>query len=502
MLSSSATIKIETAVAAGPVDTGVAFSILVWIVPLVFLAQDVLQMCSLCSSCGTSSTIGPCRSSSAFQWRWLTAPSFLVGKGPSSLQFLKRLRQRYLIRHTATFRVGVTPFALLTAVSTPPPSWRWRALYRLRSMTVTARVVLPLIEFSLALTLVPTQTLTQLLSSPTGFATTQREVKSIKSPLGTCDINREVEEKIEGILLEEKKATSPHGDIPSFPALLELSFAMLLPPLFCQSSNSKPTNAMLASSELPQESKNIEIAADSVEVAVEDTAESPVAETLDSAMDDKNVEATAYGDGTGIPPYEELDGLPSYAEFANGVPPESLFEKRVSEVEYAIRPPPLALYVSRTQVKPKGTRVSQRHLLARLSSRIVANVDDCKRHSILVHSPTRPFPPSLRPRPRNGWETSRRIGDAWLGRRHTSPSQPRTASATRHGRTSFGPAVSRFCSEVFKGRRSERRVGVREGNSAWASRFFSFPSLSVPTMYLLPVLEAWIARMIIRGDEI
>ncbi|KAJ7126898.1 hypothetical protein C8R44DRAFT_107629 [Mycena epipterygia] len=77
------------------------------------------------------------------------------------------------------------------------------------------------------------------------------------------------------------------------------------------------------------------------------------------------------------PSYQEFDlATPSYEEFANDAPPEPLFQKRiVAPLDHVIhRPPSLAAIAARMGVTlPSGhTRVSQLHLLARLSSRVSA----------------------------------------------------------------------------------------------------------------------------------
>ncbi|KAJ7265369.1 hypothetical protein B0H12DRAFT_1100506 [Mycena haematopus] len=60
-------------------------------------------------------------------------------------------------------------------------------------------------------------------------------------------------------------------------------------------------------------------------------------------------------------------------------PPEPLFAKRIPNVvAFAIfYPPSLSSFASRTGTKPITTRTSHRHLLARLSVRMSADVAEC-----------------------------------------------------------------------------------------------------------------------------
>jgi hypothetical protein len=139
--------------------------------------------------------------------------------------------------------------------------------------------------------------------------------------------------------------------------------------------------------------------AEGIEEADQDTTPTLVVETAsfpasnqgeEKKMEiEKESEVVAYENKVGT--YEELDDFPSYEEFVNEAPPEPLFEKRTRDVvgysmclsllpcpflayhavlAVVFRPPPIALFASRTGGKPHSTRrVSQRHLLARLSSR-------------------------------------------------------------------------------------------------------------------------------------
>ncbi|KAJ7369013.1 hypothetical protein DFH08DRAFT_928990 [Mycena albidolilacea] len=94
---------------------------------------------------------------------------------------------------------------------------------------------------------------------------------------------------------------------------------------------------------------------------------------ISPARSEEKVKVVAE-DNSDTPPYEYLNDLPSYEEFVNGAPPEPLFEQRSFEVDYAVRrPPPLACWRSRIGATPRNCRVSQHHLLARLSLRVATS---------------------------------------------------------------------------------------------------------------------------------
>ncbi|KAF7335242.1 hypothetical protein MSAN_02334600 [Mycena sanguinolenta] len=488
------TVKIETVAIAAPVDSGISFVTIFWIVLPVLLVHDLVIMVVIAHLFKDQK--GSFQAAAILKRLQVAAvSSFFSSRGSRSLlpptttsALLKRHSHWPIVipwRPASYFLPPAHvplryPFTLPPAInSIPRPFWRGRALYL---FPTGYRFEGPLVESSLALALVNTQASTRqpfvtfiigrrvgiryfkirmpfmhLYGAAKGF-TTEHGVKTNKRMLKICDTDREetVESKVQDKAPEEQM--SENGNIPEdVPVntrssqahlLRHVAAAALLRKLSFKVPERTPCHANIEEVDdgeeaarvvyvdtevdvqkgLIQATKKIVEVEEKINAAVEEervdgevkTVEKKIVEEIEAVAEDvdpageeeveladaasrqhdaeKKVKSNgaAYEELEGLPsyenfaneappeplygvnmsPYEDLNRLPSYEEFAKEVPPEALFEKRFSPVTTydVLRPPPLVYFASRIGAVPKAPRASHRHVLARLSARIAVNI--------------------------------------------------------------------------------------------------------------------------------
>ncbi|KAJ6560163.1 hypothetical protein B0H19DRAFT_1146643 [Mycena capillaripes] len=296
--------------------------------------------------------------------------------------------------------------------SVPRPFWLFQVLYRPQVVTFGPRVVLPLVEYPTALALVPS------VSSPLSGLLLTDGLAGMQVPffarffnrLATCVVPvhglEEPEEESEDTVFIECSSSPDKEDVEASPAqevpvqarssqahllrrvaaaallrrirvrvVEELSYASIEEVVDVEEAKEVLENVVEVEGVIEAFEK---VVAQDVEKEVEDETETLFVDAVSNvfSLEEKVVEVERESGITIVddaPGYNEFDDLPSYEEFAQNAPLEPLFERSVDDTGHAVhRPPSLSVLAAHVKVPSSRPRVSQLHLLTRLSSRLFA----------------------------------------------------------------------------------------------------------------------------------
>ncbi|KAJ7265455.1 hypothetical protein B0H12DRAFT_1100850 [Mycena haematopus] len=186
------------------------------------------------------------------------------------------------------------------------------------------------------------------------------------------EVNAITESLSDSLRRDERIQPSPAQDIPvnarhsQVPLLLLIAAAAQLRRLRAKAVEELCDAEIVGDVKFVEKIYDVEAHADKV---AEDIMQTLVVEA--SSSDAKIIEDGPGDHAFGIPLIEELDGVPTYEEFAEDAPMEPLFEKSAFTplVHIIHRPPSLALLAVRVSVKPRSEHIPRLSLLARLFSR-------------------------------------------------------------------------------------------------------------------------------------